>query len=303
MKNSEIIKLLDDTGHIEFPFGKQRTETFHAGHELTALQLTDSVIAEGIASYQDFNVLHLEPLCMAQHKRPARCDGEIGPATHELFGIERCGYPDYGKSVLPATGNGSWKNCHKIGDFHAATVKVHKKGISSALDPVYEQIWVQVAAAFDAMGLRLIRTEDDDANIDAYFETGRTGWIGLAQVAHDLACKSKLWCKYSSRYLPTNLVKAWVILLLHELFHNCGGQHTRNGIMSPYIITSLEPTWIGDPSEPIIRRMFGGEPIDPTPPPTPGKRYAIVQHYHVNDQGVAVAGEQWEMKPRPEVGG
>ncbi len=306
MRDAQIIKLLEDTGHIGFPFGKHRTETFHAGHELAALRLTEPIIAEAIASFYDFNVLHLDHLCLKHHGRSAHCDGEVGPAGRELFAMERCGCCDYGPDVQPATGKGSWKSCHSIGDFHAATVKVHKRGIPASLEPVYEQIWDKVAAAFDAMGLRLIRTEDDDANIDARFETGRTPWIGLAQVAHELACNSKLWCKFSARYLPANLVEAWIILLLHELFHNCGGQHTRGGIMSPYIITDLKPTWIGDPSESIIRRLFGGKPITPPddpPTPKPGRRWAITTYYHENEEGDIIPGEEWESQPRPEVGG
>lgn len=296
----EIIELLKDTGHLDYPFGKRKDPL-----NVETRPLAHPFVEEAIASYQDFHVCHLEPLCLKHHSRPARLNTGIGPATRELFEIARCGCPDYGELVLPATGNGSWKNCHKIGDFHAATVYVHEDQIPSFLKPYFGEIWDLTVAAYEEIGLRFIRTDDKAAaNIDFSWETKRTGWIGLAIVGRGETCGSHIWCKYSVRYQPSDIVREITTLTEHELGHNCGLEHTRSGKMSAYIIAGLNSSWKGDPSEPILKRSFGGEPISPVPdPPTPkpGKRYAIVQHYHVNDQGVAVAGEQWEMKPRPEV--
>lgn len=299
MNDLQIIELLKRTGHLEFPFGRGRHDV---PDDLSSLPLSNPGIERAIASYQDFNVICLEPLCTRHHGRTARCDGEIGPATRELFEIARCGCPDYGELVLPATGNGSWKNCHKIGDFHAATVYVHEDQMPSFLKPYFGEIWDLTVAAYEEIGLRFIRTDDKAAaNIDFSWETKRTGWIGLAIVGRGETCGSHIWCKYSVRYQPADIVREITTLTEHELGHNCGLEHTRSGKMSPYIVNGLKPTWKGDASESILKRYFGGEPIDPTPPPKPGKRYAIVQHYHVNEEGVTVTGEQWEMKPRPEV--
>ncbi len=272
MKDTEAIGLLKNTGHLEFPFG-QWQEVPKGKHLDVPFKengfATHPCIERAIASYQDFNVQHLDPLCLCHHGRPARCDGGYQSATRELFAMERCGCCDYGPEVQPATGTGSWKSCHNIGDFHAATLKVHRRGIPGFLEPVIDQILGGVIAAYDEMGLRLILTENDDANIDWRFETGRVPWIGLAQVAHNLSCSSEMWCKYSVRYQPSNIVREWITLGNHEIFHNCGGQHTRGGKMSPYLINGLSSTWVGDPSEPIIRKMFGGKPVTPTPPTPP----------------------------------
>lgn len=265
--DEQIIKLLFDTGHLEFPFGNVATVG-------SIKSLSDPVVAHAIASYQEFMIENLDPLCLTHHGRPARCDSKIGPATRELMAQPRCGCRDYGLKVLPATGNGSWAGCHGIGDFHSATVYVDKRGIPSFLEPVFEQAWDNSVAAYDAIGLRWKRINNlDPANIKFTFVSRSNGWIGLAIVGREQSCTSQIWCRFLSTYRPSNILGSWTELIMHELGHNAGLQHTRGGIMNPSIITGLKPTWRGDPSESILKRYYGGKAVDggPEPPQPPGE--------------------------------
>ncbi len=279
----EIVELLQRTGHLEFPFGKQQKLLDGA----TVLDHPE--VEKAIASYQDFMVQSLEPLALQHHSRPCQCDGVIGPATRELFEQPRCGCPDYGPKVQPAVGTGSWKRCHGIGDFHSATVYVDDRNMPSWLKPHFDAVWAQNVAAYDRLGLRWTRVnEKKGANITFSFETGRVGWIGLALVGSRQSCGSNIWCRYSTRYHPVNILEQWAGLVAHELGHNASLWHTRGGIMNPSINKGRLPlSWDGDPSESILKRFYGGEPIKPEPPPTPpvpptppgAETYGILEWY------------------------
>ena len=265
MNNTAIIQLLTDTGHLSWPRGFENTEPIGRGPTIHS-----PCVHNAIASYQEYMVANLEPLSLIHHHRPARCDGELGPATMELFAQPRCGCCDYGPDVQPATGNGSWAGCHGIGDFHSATVYVDKSGMPSFLEPVFEQAWDGSAAAYDAIGLRWKRVVSlGEANIRFTFVSRSNGWIGLAIVGNKQSCNSFIWCKFLSTYKPSNILGSWTELIMHELGHNAGLQHSRGGIMNPSIITGLKPTWRGDPSESILKRYYGGETVNGGPEPPP----------------------------------
>jgi hypothetical protein len=67
---------------------------------------------------------------------------------------------------------------------------------------------------------------------------------------------------------------------MHELGHNAGLDHSRGGVMNPSIVSGLAPSWAGDPSEPILNRYYGGEPIEQ--PPVPGPEYWTHQGFKSN---------------------
>lgn len=258
MKDNDIIALLKRTGHLSHPFGKSQFVP-------SMLPLTDRPVERAVASYQDYMVQTLEPMCMEHHGRPAHCDGDIGPATRQLMEQPRCGCCDYGDDVQAAVGKGSWKRCHDVGDFHAATVHVRKDAIPSFLESKYEEVWERCAAAYAEIGLKLIRTDDKDANIDVSFRRSLGGPIGLAIVGRSESCGGAIWARFSAGYHPSNVVREWTTLTNHEIGHNAGLQHTRGGIMSPYIISGLAASWKGDPSLPVLKRYYGGEPIPDAP--------------------------------------
>lgn len=261
MTDQEIVDLLTVTGHMSHPHGE-----CVSGLSAVEGRPTASAMQAAIASYQEFHSQCLDPLCLKHHGRVLRCDGKPGDATHELWAQPRCECPDYGPDVQAAQeaqGSGNWKGCHNIGEFHAAKVYFDNRNMSPAVERVFDKIWSNVVAAYDAIGLRLILTDKkSDANITVSWQTGRTGWIGLAIVGHRQTCGGQIWVKISAAYTPTELVAMLSGLLIHEFGHSCGLQHTRGGLMNPYLLRPKLPvSWTGDPSHSIVVRKFGGKPV------------------------------------------
>lgn len=296
MTDSEILALLKLTGHLDCPFGSHQDipeGTFDVSH---------AAVTNAIASYQQFNVQALDPLCLKHHSRPARCDGGIAEATRELFKGRICGCPDYGAKVQPVVGVGSWKECHGIGKYHAATVYVHGDDMPSFLRPHWDEIWGRVVRSYEDIGLRWIRTDERNANIDFQFVNRGSGWIGLAIVGQRQSCGSQIWCKYVSGWRPSDIVAGWTELIQHELGHNGGLQHSRGGKMNASLMVGGDPTWRGDPSESILRRLYGGVPIPsddppapPGPPTPPGpSEYGILRWYDEDGK----ERSRWDVTPR-----
>lgn len=167
MTDREIVELLERTGHLDWPFGK---------HSPTAIEPTDqyprrseSAITRAIASWQDFMCECLDPLCAKYHSRHSRADGKLGPASLELMGMPRCGCPDYGPDVAAATGSGSWKGCHGIGNFHACTVYVDKSRMPPFWKSLWDEIWSLTVGCFADIGLAFIVAQEHGANINISF--------------------------------------------------------------------------------------------------------------------------------------
>ena len=280
----DVIDLLLRTGHLAYPFGSPQELPKEA-----ALPLTHPTVEKAVASYQDFMSECLDPLCLRHHGRPAKHDGVIGAATRVLFAQPRCGCEDYGDKVQPAIGTGSWKGCHDVGDFHAATVYVDDRGLPGFLRPVWDKVWDRTAAAYDEIGLRFTRVpEEGDSNTTISFVPRAPGWIGLAVVGQNESCNSHIWAKFLATYNPDDTVGFWTELVMHELGHNACLQHSRGGIMNPSIMRGLPPSWIDDPSESILRKLYGGEPVggddppdDPDDPPIPGTVQVVGGHGEV----------------------
>ena len=267
MTDQKIIQLLKDTGHLDQPCGGSRQEW--NVEELASVG--DWPVGRAIASYQDFHSECLDRFCLDHHSRPARADGDIGPATRDLFALPRCGHPDYGPDVAAATGSGNWRGCHGIGNYHSALVHVDKTDMPGFLRPHWDEALKLAFASFAEIGLKFALTDDESkANIIVTFETARRGWIGLAIVGSGQSCNSTIWAQFHAGYHPTKIVSMWTQLLMHEFGHNCGWQHTRGGVMSATLMVELPPTWIGDPIEPLAKRMYGGVPIPGAEPPEPG---------------------------------
>lgn len=314
MTDYEIIELLRTTGHLGYPFGKKQD------YAPPTLGLRDPAVERAIASYQEFNVLQLDPLSLEHHSRAACCDGDVGPATRRLLAMQRCGCADYGPDVQAATGSGSWAGCHDIGDFHAATAYVDDKGMPGFLKPLWDRVWAGAVAAYEQIGLRWILVDGPDgANTKISFVSRSRGWIGLARVGQSQSCSSEIWAQFLATYHPSNVLDRWTELLMHELGHNAGLQHTRGGIMHPSI-SGAPLTWIGDPSETILKRYYGGEPIDPRPEPPPrppdtahglismsdGREFDAIPErpgFRATDEGSLIlpTGERLDVLPRAEV--
>jgi hypothetical protein len=269
MTERQIIQLLWDLGHFRNP-AHPETQNVAPGN-LDGLRFGDAVVKAAARSYQEFMAVALEPLSALHHGRMPVYDGEIGPATRELFTIERCGCPDFAAAVDAATGSGSWPTgCQQqYAAHHAITVNVKPAGIPVFLRPVWETVWANVESAYAEIGLQLIRADGNvAANIQISFEPLSGSTIGLAIVGQGQRCGTSIWAKFDPGYQPSNIVREWTSLVKHELGHNMGLSHSQGGVMNPSIVPGLPVSWIGDPSASILTRWFGGQPvpIDPHGP-------------------------------------
>lgn len=282
MQPYEIIETLWKYGHFhnpDYPTGivipppSDNLEFLIPPNRLKFLSLRDEPVKQAIKSYQQYFKREFDGFAIQSHNRPGIVDGEIGPATIELLKMERCGLPDF---QLMETGSGSWPaGCHPDWpNNHTFTVQMNKSGMPSFLNDVIEPAWDLCRAAYADMGIVFIR-EDDNNKANTYVTWTRgSGWIGLAIVGNNQRCGTRIWAKFDNRYQPNDIVNQWARLLAHEFGHNMGMSHSRGGIMNPSLISGKFDTneWRGDPSENILKRWFGGVPIDlnpttPIPPP------------------------------------
>lgn len=277
--------------------------------DLGTLTLEDRVVKEALRARSIAQVTDYAPAVLEAHGREPDFDGQVGPAMESMLATPRCHVPDYAppkdvKFVFPdpdlqevvermqadgtaeAFGDGNWRGCWDVGQFHAASVRVHKRGIGSHLDPVFRDVLGRVHQAYAGVGLlfHFIDSEsmqdiltgekwDDRINIEFIFVQRSSGWIGLAIVGQNQTCSSNIWCKYKAGYRGSSVAREWTTLIKHELGHNCGMGHFpgRNNVMNPSLIEGLPTEWSDrDSSTAWLRRRFGGEPVPIDGPPGPG---------------------------------
>lgn len=273
MTLDEIKLALFDWGHFRNPIYKANLASWDVIREdVAGLDLTHPAVVEAIASYQQFMINTLEPISFAVHKRAPIPDGDIGPATDMLFDIKRCQCPDFamaGEHYQESTGDGSWPSgCYPDDwpDTHAIKIRFNTRRMKSFLSKVFDsQVWPSVQRAYADVGLMLIREDDNKrAHMQASFVDPDGSWIGLAIVPGHTTCTLSIWQRYDRDYRPRNLVPDWITLLKHEIGHNLNLNHTSGGVMNPGIVGNLPVQWfnVGDPSEPVLQRFFGGQPVN-----------------------------------------
>jgi hypothetical protein len=255
MNTRQAIELLYVYGHFHHPAMPNGWNVGPAVFDL--LKPDDRAVRDAVASFQDFNGLSVT--------------GDLGPATLELLGAERCAVPDY-PDPTAAVGTGSWPQpCQKGG------VKFNVDLSRCPQPDQVEELLAGCMKAYADVGVRLVRVEPSaGANINVLWQVLAGSTIGLAEYNGE-SCGDNVFCKLDPGYWPN--LRQVQCLLLHEWGHNMNLQHTRGGIMNPSIISVDEfngwQTFRDDPSVPVLRRYFGGEPLDPVtppppPPPTPG---------------------------------
>jgi hypothetical protein len=311
---TDLIRRLWDYGHFHNP--AHPTGVVEA--DLPKLKLTDASVRTALASFQEFMAADFDRLALEEHGRIGIADGDMGPATEKLFEVERCGCPDYEMATdghVEQAGRGSWpNNCRP--DFpglHTFSVQMNKAGMPSYLRDTIEPAWDLCRRAYANMGILFLREDSNNrANTLVTWQRG-AGWIGLAIVPRSPQCGERIWARFDNRYQPRDLLNQWARLLAHEFGHNMGMSHSRGGIMNPSIVSGpFTPTaWRGDPSEPILRRFFGGQPI-PIDGPKPDEPKPDEPKPPITDQDFVFTGD-FELKqgdrsfgrfilvPRPQV--
>lgn len=263
LTTESIIARLDQLGHLKNPFGAHKV----IERPVTELTLNSQEVKDAIRSYQALNKNTLDDLVKKHHGRSKSfIDGDLGPATKELFTISRCGLPDYSDQEM-AVGQGNWKRCNNIGEYHCAIVSIKTK-IPSFLEPHFDEVWERVVNSYAELGLMLIRDDNHQSpQINVYFQVPDSGWIGLAIVSNNSTCSSgPIWAKFDQNYRPSNIVSEWTTLLKHEFGHNCGMMHSNGGVMNPSIVQGLPISWRNDPSYPLLSARFGGAAVPRQPP-------------------------------------
>lgn len=280
MTDFEIIEILKVSGHLDSPFGEHRKPI----QDISDLSLTDRVVMDAVESYQSFFAMSLEPYIAEEHpsrtSAAVRVDGIVGSAFRRFAAAPRCWCPDYSQEPAPVVGSGNWARCHGAGEFHKAFVYI-KNQPPSFVAPMFQDIWEDVVDCYAEMGLLLEITEDaSKANFTLDFVNPRTvspanlrgGWIGLAIVGHGLRCSDTVWGLFDKDYQPSNIYNEWRTLIIHEIGHICGLNHTSGGFMNPSIVRGLGKSFINDPSHRIMKNRYGGVPF----PRTPKKRNLVL---------------------------
>jgi hypothetical protein len=192
---------------------------------------------------------------------------------------------------VAAAGVGNWQGCHDVGDFHCVHVRWDLSSKPSHLaGTVFTDVLKRVQKAYAQVGLLILfsgpsgddlLTGDDlsslRVNINANFVRSSNGWIGLAILGRTETCTtSPIWCRYLATYRGGNsreaVITQWVTLIMHEIGHNTGRNHTQGGVMNPSLVNGLPGYWAPtDPSTGWMKRQFGGVPV-PIPGDGPGPK-------------------------------
>lgn len=264
MTEQQIIKFLANTGHWGMPHGRTMGP-FPAGN--AGVDSSHGRLA--VESFQAFNSSPLEVLINEQFSQGPFpiVTGEVNAPTLQLMETARCSVPDYALTE-ELLGAGNWPNCWGAAGHHRAIINVKSSTIPSHITPIWPALKSLSTQAYAEQGLELVWKENltSGYNLDLSFVQPDGSWIGLATVLNKQKCGDRGWLRLDRNYRPANLQREFLTLLKHELGHCCGMGHSNKGVMNSYIIPGLGVSWKGDPSEPLLRARFGGQPIPSIPP-------------------------------------
>lgn len=234
--------------------------------------------------------------------------GNVGPATKSLATTKRCGLPDYAPPAhlhidtlrkiylegtegqsndyeicdcahsyqkwAAATGRGSWPvpgcdpertNREKE---HSLRVGINSSGASSHQKSMLDRCLINVENISGEVGLAVRHIVNGSGQVekDVAFQFIAGSTIGFAYFPQPGTCNQTVRARIDNSYNAD--VDLLSLLYTHEWEgHSNGLEHTRGGVMNPSIMR-VPLTWANDPSWPVVKKYFGGVPIDqPTPPP------------------------------------
>ena len=321
-----------ETGHFWSPENADGPNVKES--DLKKLDTRESVVVSAFRSLSRMMVRDYAVSVAKHHGRAPDFDGDLGPAMMDIMQTERCAVPDYrppagavfafddpqlqevceAYQAAPAVSNGNWPRCHNVGEFHCCVVRVSMKYRPSwATDAVMVQVWKNVQAAYDKLGLHIIFVDENmkdlitgedrqgqHVDIESTWVPTSSGWIGLAILTLGLGCSDSIWQRYLNTYSGGSSQAAQITqnttLWKHETGHNTGLEHSNGGVMNPSIVNNLPIEWTpSDPSTSTLKARYGGAPYvppggnptpTPTPTPTPGtieERLAALERQQFED--------------------
>lgn len=189
-------------------------------------------------------------------------DGIWGPETEKTLAVARCGHPDHQSAGRSTFG----QPCKDEGIRFSYDTRKARNLDREDLEKMRR--WV--VGSFRALGVPMVEvSRGESAEIEVYFYPLAGSTIGLAQLTGG-SCGRRLFCRLDPNYGSAGVVQN-AQLLLHEMGHNLGLEHTRSGVMSPTI--ERHSTFTGwrtsDPSHRTIAKWYGGNPLDPITPTPP----------------------------------
>lgn len=252
--------------------------------DLPNLDFNHRYAKTALAEFQAFDS-HFDDLAQLIHHRDIQPDGVMGPVSESMFETQRCDVPDWGpgsglhpwegEDVEMAIGNGNWSRCHGASDHHKAVAWIAARLSSHLAAPyqgerVIDAVLLGVRNLYGEMGLEWVWDWNQSTRgHQTVLEINRwpNSWLGLASVPQvGRSCSaSPLFARHQNYFRSgssaATVIAWWIILIGHELGHNCGLGHSRGGIMNPTINLVTPATWKGDAFERIVRAMFSGNPV------------------------------------------
>lgn len=300
--SAALLKSLYNYGHFWNPSNQDGLNVDTSS--LKKLTLVDRVAKDAVASWQGFDA-NFDALAFILHLRAIIADGDVGPVTVAMSHMRRCAMPDYAPPPTASFqydnpdlqravesyqryaeagyvgGSGSWpKGCDATKpNVHSVVVGINISNASSSQKTILDDVlrYVEETEAEIGQSVRHVR----DGSVarpqhDVKFESIPGSVIGYAYFPDPNECNQTVTARIDNGFNASLPVLAE--LLTHEYKgHSDGLEHTRGGIMNPSIGSPTKrASWIGDASQSVKYRYFGGiaipgGPVDPppTPPPTP----------------------------------
>lgn len=296
----KLIKKLHDTGHFWNPSNPNGFNV--EPQDLRTLNVKDKVVKEAIGSWQAIDT-NFDTLSFILHLRNVIADGDIGPATEIMATTARCPIPDYAppptarflyedpglqaavesyQRYAAAIGSGSWPvpGCDptrkNVKNEHSVRVGLDTSRTPASIKAYLDQALLMTRKCSAEVGLAVRYVPiSEDAEFDVRWENIPGNVIGYCYFPDPGTCNQVVTSRIDTNYDAGAIMLA--NLLVHEyLGHGIGLKHTRGGIMNPSILKVDPLSWIGDVSESIVRRYFGGQPVPlddgpggPVDPPVP----------------------------------
>lgn len=276
---NRYIKKILSYGHQNNPVLRKQFEGF-TERDWNNLKPTSEKGESLVHSFQAMMGGDLASICAKKGITYEGGNGEIGPATKDLFKVKRCQNPDYlAPDVLEKIGKGSIPaGCYS--DYlnnHVTKIYFDFTGASQKVKDWWNEVWAIVQEAYRKIGLLIIETKKkSEANHVLLFESLGGSTIGLAIVGTDWKCGEQVWLKLDKNYFPSAIRVAQV--LAHEFAHNLGVGHINGDpIQNPSVVNQdWNGSFFGTPLGNIFVAMFGGEevivigqPVPPTDPQPP----------------------------------